>query len=66
MLTARKVQLLVNATEMLDTEAQESYADSWPLRFLGWFGHFGAPVPLALLGMILSWRDRKTLCATTR
>jgi tetratricopeptide (TPR) repeat protein len=61
-LTARKVQLLVNATEMLDTESQESYAEySWPLRFLAWFGHFGVLVPLALLGMILSWGDRKRL-----
>jgi tetratricopeptide (TPR) repeat protein len=61
-LIARKVQLLVNATEMLDTESQESYAEySWPLRLLGWFGHFGVLVPLALLGMILSWRDRKRL-----
>ena len=47
---------------MLDTESQESYAEySWPLRLLGWFGHFGVLVPLALLGMILSWRDRKRL-----
>ena len=61
-LIARKVRLLVNATEMLDTESQESYAEySWPLRFLGWFGHFGMLVPLALLGMILSWGDRKRL-----
>src|SRR6185503_13553587 len=61
-LTARKVWLLVNATEMLDTESQESYAEySWPLRLLGWFGHFGVLVPLALLGMMLSWGDRKRL-----
>src|SRR6185503_12650783 len=46
-LTARKVWLLVNATEMLDTESQESYAEySWPLRLLGW---------------MLSWGDRKRL-----
>ena len=36
---------------MLDTESQESYAEwSWPLRVLGWIGHFGVLVPLALLG----------------
>jgi len=59
-LSGRKALLLVNATEMLDTESQESYAEwSWPLRLLGWFGHFGVLVPLAVLGMILSWRDRK-------
>src|SRR5262249_17287074 len=35
-LLGRKVLLLVNATEMVDTESQESYAEaSWPLRILG-------------------------------
>ena len=48
-LEARKVLLLFNRAEMFDTEAQESYAEySWPLRILGWFGHFGVLVPLAL------------------
>src|SRR5262245_55768749 len=61
-LVGRKVLLLVNATEMLDTESQESYAEySRPLRLLGWFGHFGVLVPLAGLGMILSWPDRRRL-----
>src|SRR5262249_23227649 len=61
-LLGRKLLLLVNATEMLDTESQESYAEwSWPLRFLGWFGHFGVLVPLAVLGMFLSWPDRRRL-----
>ena len=46
-LIGRKFALLWNATEMLDTESQESYAEwSWPLRLLGWFGHFGVLVPL--------------------
>jgi tetratricopeptide (TPR) repeat protein len=62
MLSGRKALLLINATEMLDTESQESYAEwSWPLRLLGWFGHFGVLVPLAVLGMVLSWRDRKRI-----
>ena len=44
---------------MLDTESQESYAEwSWPLRLLGWFGHFGVLVPLAVLGWIVTWPDR--------
>ena len=61
-LEGRKVLLLVNATEMLDTEAQESHADwSWPLRVGGWFGHFGILVPLALVGLVLSWPDRARL-----
>ena len=35
-LVGRKAMLLVNATEMLDTESQESYAEwSWPLRLTG-------------------------------
>ena len=61
-LEGRKVLLLVNATEMLDTEAQESHAEwSWPLRVGGWFGHFGLLAPLALVGLVLSWRDRSRL-----
>ena len=61
-LMGRKFVLLWNATEMLDTESQESYAEwSWPLRLGGWFGHFGVLVPLALLGAILAWRDRRRL-----
>ena len=45
-LMARKVALLANATEMVDTESQETHAEwSWPLRIGGWFGHFGVLVP---------------------
>lgn len=55
-LLGRKFLLLWNATEMLDTESQESYAEwSWPLRLGGWFGHFGVLVPLAVLGCIMAW-----------
>jgi tetratricopeptide (TPR) repeat protein len=61
-LVGRKFLLLVNATEMLDTESQESYAQwSWPLRLGGWFGHFGVLVPLAVLGMFLAWPDRRRI-----
>ncbi len=61
-LTGRKVVLLFNATEMIDTEAQQSHAEwSWPLRVGGWFGHFGVLAPLALTGLILAWRDRHRL-----
>jgi tetratricopeptide (TPR) repeat protein len=56
-LTARKFRLLWNATEMVDTEAQESHAEySWPLRTLGPVMHFGLLVPLAVLGVIINWR----------
>jgi tetratricopeptide (TPR) repeat protein len=59
-LMGRKFVLLLNATEMLDTESQESYAEwSWPLRLGGWFGHYGVLVPLAVLGMFLAWPDRR-------
>lgn len=61
-LMARKAALLVNATEMLDTEAQESHAEwSWPLRLLGVVGHFGALAPLACIGLIIAWRSRERL-----
>ncbi len=61
-LTGRKIMLLVNRSEMLDTESQESYAEwSWPLRLLGRVGHFGVLVPLAALGVIVTWPDRRRL-----
>ena len=62
MLTARKFALLWNRTEMLDTESQETHAEwSWPLRIGGWFGHFGVLVPLALLGIVITWPMRSRL-----
>jgi len=61
-LIARKTALLVNRTEMLDTESQESHAEwSLPLRIGGVVGHFGVLVPLAVLGLVVSWRDRSRL-----
>jgi len=62
MLTAKKAALLVNRTEWLDTEAQESYAEwSWLLRVLAWIGNFGVLVPLAVLGVIATWQRRSNL-----
>ena len=61
-LTGRKVLLLINRTEMLDTESQESYADwSAPIAVGSWIGHFGLLIPLAVLGVIVTWRDRQRL-----
>lgn len=61
-LMGRKVLLLVNATEMLDTESQESYAEwSWPLAIGGWIGHFGVLVPLAIAGVFVTWPLRRNL-----
>jgi tetratricopeptide (TPR) repeat protein len=61
-LMGRKVLLLINRTEMLDTESQESYA-AWsaPIAIGSWFGHFGLLVPLAVLGVIVTWPDRQRL-----
>ena len=61
-LVGRKVLLLVNRGEMLDTESQASYAEwSWPLKATGWFAHFGVLVPLAVIGVWATWADRRRL-----
>jgi tetratricopeptide (TPR) repeat protein len=61
-LMARKFALLWNATEMLDTESQEAHAEwSWPLRVGGVIGHFGVLVPLAVLGVMVTWPLRSRL-----
>lgn len=61
-LMSRKVLLLLNHTEMLDTESQESYAEwSWPLAIGGWVGHFGVLVPLAVAGVFVTWPQRRQL-----
>ena len=62
MLMGRKIALLWNATEMLDTESQEAHAEwSLPLRLGGVVGHFGILVPLALFGLIVTWPTRSRL-----
>ncbi|MEP6904619.1 MAG: tetratricopeptide repeat protein [Gemmatimonadales bacterium] len=61
-LEGRKILLLFNRAEMIDTEAQESYAEvSTPLWLLGPIASFGILVPLAALGMIVAWPDRRRL-----
>jgi tetratricopeptide (TPR) repeat protein len=61
-LMSRKVALLWNASEMLDTESQESYEEISPLlQALALVGHFGILVPLALVGLIVAWPDRRRL-----
>ena len=61
-LTGRKIALLFNSAEMLDTESQESYADwSLPLWLGGWVGHFGVLVPLAVAGLFVTWPQRRQL-----
>jgi tetratricopeptide (TPR) repeat protein len=61
-LVGRKLLLLWNADEMLDTESQESHAEWSTILSIGrWFGHFGLLVPLALLGMVATWSERRRL-----
>ena len=61
-LMARKAALLVNSTEMVDTEDQESYAEwSMVLRLLGPVTHFGVLVPLAFAGLLATWSSRSRL-----
>jgi tetratricopeptide (TPR) repeat protein len=61
-LMTRKVQLLASATEMPDTEAQESHAEgSVVLRVLQPVAHFGIMLPLAGLGLVVSWAERRRL-----
>ena len=55
----RKASLVWNRTEFVDTESQESYEDWSPLlRALAHVGHFGVLVPLAVLGVFATWKDR--------
>jgi len=61
-LTARKVALLGNATEMVDTEDQTTYGEwSLVLRLLGPVTHFGVLVPLTFMGILASWSCRSRL-----
>jgi tetratricopeptide (TPR) repeat protein len=61
-LAGRKIALIGNATEMLDTESQESHAEwSDVLRLTSPFAHFGVLVPLAVLGFIVTWPMRQRL-----
>ncbi len=61
-LTGRKILLLFNRSEMVDTESQETYEEfSAPLKGLAWVTHFGLLVPLAVLGLLASWPDRRRL-----
>lgn len=61
-LMARKVRLLLSATEIIDTESQESHAEySWVLRALGPIWHFGVALPLAVIGAWALWPARRRL-----
>ena len=61
-LIAKKIALVWSRTEFVDTESQATYEEWSPLlRALGWFGHFGVLVPLAVLGVFVTWADRSKL-----
>lgn len=61
-LLARKARLLWSATEIIDTESQESHAEySWPLLALGLVWHFGVLLPLATIGVVTLWPQRRRL-----
>jgi tetratricopeptide (TPR) repeat protein len=61
-LLARKLMLVWNRAEMVDTEDQATHAEwSLPLRLLGPITHFGILVPLALFGIIVTWPMRSRL-----
>ncbi|MBI4476709.1 MAG: tetratricopeptide repeat protein [Acidobacteria bacterium] len=61
-LMARKAALLVNATEMLDTESQQTHAEySLVLTVLGPVAHFGVLAPLAVFGICVTWARRREL-----
>jgi len=61
-LMARKVFLSWNAIEAADTEDQYTYAESsLLLRLSGRVLHFGVIAPLALLGVWVTWPDRRRL-----
>ncbi len=58
-LEARKAVLLVNRTELIDTESQESYEEWSPvLHAAGRIAHFGILLPIAVLGVVVGWPAR--------
>lgn len=61
-LLARKAWLLLNRTEVIDTESLESHAEySLPLRVLSPVWHFGVLLPLGVAGAWWLWGDRRRL-----
>jgi len=61
-LLGRKAALTVNAVEVIDTESQYAHAEySTSLAGLGWLTHFGVLIPLAALGMAVTWPARRRL-----
>ena len=61
-LMGRKLALVCNKVEIIDTEDHYIYADwSLPLRVADSVDHWGVILPLALLGFWVSWPNRSKL-----
>ena len=61
-LLGRKTALTFNAVEVIDTESQYAHAEhSVPLAATGWLTHFGLLVPLAAVGLTVTWPNRRRL-----
>ena len=61
-LLGRKTALTFNAVEVIDTESQYAHAEhSAPLAATGWLTHFGLVVPLAVVGVAVTWPQRRRL-----
>ncbi|MBW2389484.1 MAG: tetratricopeptide repeat protein [Deltaproteobacteria bacterium] len=61
-LMSRKVALVFTSIEMVDTEDQYTHAESSVvLQLAGTLFHFGVLAPLAVLGLIITWRRRAIL-----
>ena len=61
-LLGRKTALTFNAVEVIDTESQYAHAEhSVPLAATGWLTHFGLLVPLAAIGVAVTWPQRRRL-----
>ncbi len=61
-LLVRKAALTFNAVEVIDTESQYAHAEhSLPLAATGWLAHFGVLVPLAAVGIAVTWPQRRRL-----
>jgi tetratricopeptide (TPR) repeat protein len=61
-LLARKMRLLWSRTEVIDTESQDSHAEySAPLRLLDPIWNFGVLLPLAVIGVVALWPQRRRL-----
>ncbi len=61
-LMGRKLALLVSTVELVDTEDQYATAEySDVLRLTGHWGHFGVLLPLAVIGVFVTWPRRREL-----